>query len=189
MLVPLWTWHDTEILMRILRVDWLSRHWSWAINCSVTNICWKDPKIYTASFHLISLHMMTSSNGNIYRVTGHLCGEFTGHLRIPRTEASDAFFDVFFDLRLNEWFNKQSWGWLYETPWRPLWGHCNDLIPRHCIPPYVMLHFVIQSNKQKITDRQLRLYEKSLSGKHIYSHLTQCVTAMLRWHISNITRV
>ena len=23
--------------------------------------------------------MMTSSNGNIFRVTGHLCGEFTGH--------------------------------------------------------------------------------------------------------------
>ena len=22
--------------------------------------------------------MMTSSNGNIFRVTGHLCGEFTG---------------------------------------------------------------------------------------------------------------
>ena len=26
------------------------------------------------------LHMMTSSNGNIFRVTGHLCGEFTGHM-------------------------------------------------------------------------------------------------------------
>ena len=34
--------------------------------------------------------MMTSSNGNIFRVTGHLCGEFTGHRWIPRTKASDA---------------------------------------------------------------------------------------------------
>ena len=25
--------------------------------------------------------IMTSSNGNIFRVTGHLCGEFTGHKR------------------------------------------------------------------------------------------------------------
>ena len=25
-----------------------------------------------------SIYMMTSSNGNIFRVTGHLCGEFTG---------------------------------------------------------------------------------------------------------------
>ena len=34
--------------------------------------------------------MMTSSNGNIFRVTGPLCGEFTGHRGIPRTKASDA---------------------------------------------------------------------------------------------------
>ena len=34
--------------------------------------------------------MMTLSNGNIFRVTGHLCGEFTGPRWIPRTEAGDA---------------------------------------------------------------------------------------------------
>ena len=40
--------------------------------------------------------MMTSSNGNIFRVTGHLCGEFTGHRWIPRTKASDAELWFFF---------------------------------------------------------------------------------------------
>ena len=34
--------------------------------------------------------MMTSSNGNIFRVTGPLRGEFTGLRWIPRTKASDA---------------------------------------------------------------------------------------------------
>ena len=34
--------------------------------------------------------MMASTNGNIFRVTGHLCGEFTGPRWIPRTKASDA---------------------------------------------------------------------------------------------------
>ena len=34
--------------------------------------------------------MMTSSSGNIFRVTGHLCGEFTGPRWLPRTKASDA---------------------------------------------------------------------------------------------------
>ena len=34
--------------------------------------------------------MMTSSNGNIFRVTGHLCGEFTGPRWIPLTKASEA---------------------------------------------------------------------------------------------------
>ena len=34
--------------------------------------------------------MVTSSNGNIFRVTGPLCGEFTGNRWIPHTKASDA---------------------------------------------------------------------------------------------------
>ena len=44
---------------------------------------------------------MTSSNGNIFRVTGHLCagnspvsGEFPAQMPVTRS------FDVFFDLRL-----------------------------------------------------------------------------------------
>ena len=37
-------------------------------------------------------------------------------------------FDVFFDMRLNEWLSKQSWGWWFETPSRPLWRHSNAFI-------------------------------------------------------------
>ena len=33
--------------------------------------------------------MMTSSNGNIFRVAGPWCGEFTGHRWIPLTKAND----------------------------------------------------------------------------------------------------
>ena len=33
---------------------------------------------------------MTSSNGNIFRVTGPVCGEFTGDQWIPHKKASDA---------------------------------------------------------------------------------------------------
>ena len=36
------------------------------------------------------VNMMTSSNGNSFRVTGPLCGEFTVHRWIPLTEVSDA---------------------------------------------------------------------------------------------------
>ena len=35
-------------------------------------------------------------------------------------------FDVFFDLRLNIRFSKQSWGWWFETLPRQLWRHSND---------------------------------------------------------------
>ena len=38
----------------------------------------------------IFAHVMTSSIGNIFRVAGHLCGEFTGPRWIPRTKASHA---------------------------------------------------------------------------------------------------
>ena len=34
--------------------------------------------------------MMMSSNGNIFRITGPLCGESTGHRWIPLTKASNA---------------------------------------------------------------------------------------------------
>ena len=39
---------------------------------------------------IVMIFIMTSSNGNIFRVTGHVCGEFTGLRWIPHTKASDA---------------------------------------------------------------------------------------------------
>ena len=70
---------------------------------------------------------MTSSNGNILRVTGHLCGEFTGDRWIPRIKASDAELWWFFHLRLNKRLSKQPWGWWLQTPSRPLWRHTINL--------------------------------------------------------------
>ena len=78
---------------------------------------------YVCNFRII----MTSSNWNIFHGTGPLCGEFTGHRCILLTEASDAGFDVFFDLRLSKRLSKQSWGWWFETPSRSLFRHCNEL--------------------------------------------------------------
>ena len=37
-------------------------------------------------------------------------------------------FDVFYDLRLNERLNKQSWSWQFETQSRPLWCHGNAIL-------------------------------------------------------------
>ena len=69
--------------------------------------------------------MKMSSNGNIFRITGHLCEEFTGPWWIPCTKASDSEFDVFIDLCLNKWFSKQLWGRWFETLLSPLWCHSN----------------------------------------------------------------
>ena len=69
--------------------------------------------------------MMTSSNGNFFRVTGPLCGEFTGPGEFPTQRPVTRSFCVFFDLRLNKRLNKQSWGWWFETLSRPFWRHRN----------------------------------------------------------------
>ena len=50
--------------------------------------------------------MKTSSNGNIFRVTGPLCGEFTGQRWISRTKASDA--ELWFFSLICAWMN----GWV-----------------------------------------------------------------------------
>ena len=71
--------------------------------------------------------MMTSSNGNIFRVTGHLCGEFTGPGEFPTQRPVTRSFDVFFDLRSNKRLNKQWRGWWFQTQSCPLWRHRNVL--------------------------------------------------------------
>ena len=71
-------------------------------------------------------HMMTSSNGNIFRITGPLCGEFTGHRWILPQRPVTWSFDVFFDLPLNKRLSKQSRRWWFETPSWSLWRHCNE---------------------------------------------------------------
>ena len=48
---------------------------------------------------------MTSSNGNLFRVTGPLYGEFTGHRWIPLTKASNA----------------ELWWFLWSSPWINGW--------------------------------------------------------------------
>ena len=69
---------------------------------------------------------MTSSNGNIFRVTGPLCGEFTGPGEFPTQRPVTRSFDVFFDRRLNNRLSKQPWGWWLETLSYSLWRQSND---------------------------------------------------------------
>ena len=75
----------------------------------------------------VLLYMMMSSNGNMFRVTGHLCREFTGHGEFPGQRPVTRSFGVFFDLRHNKRLSKQSWDWWFETTSSPLCRHCNDM--------------------------------------------------------------
>ena len=46
------------------------------------------------------------------------------HQWIPCTKASDA--ELWCFLRLNKRLSKESWGWWFEMPSRPLWRHRNE---------------------------------------------------------------
>ena len=69
----------------------------------ITNYC-DSYNMILAIYHIFC-HMMTSSNGNIFRVTVPLCGEFTGEF--PSQRPVTRSFDVSFDLRLNQRLSKQ----------------------------------------------------------------------------------
>ena len=73
---------------------------------------------------------------NIFRVTGPLCGEFTGHRWIPLTKANDVELWCFIWSAI-ERLSKQSWSWWFETPSHSLWRHCNRCSVR------VDYHFVL----------------------------------------------
>ena len=53
---------------------------------------------------------------------------------LPAQRPVTRSFDVFLDLRLNKRLSKQSWGWWFETPSRPLWRHCISLFDIKSLP-------------------------------------------------------
>ena len=59
------------------------------------------------------------------RVSGPLCGQFTGQL--PSQRPVTRSFDVLFHLCLNKWLSKQPRRRWFETPSRSLWSHRNVL--------------------------------------------------------------
>ena len=97
-------------------------NWRWILHPIIILSCWWSG----ATYWCCCKGMMTSSNGNISRVTGPLCVEFTGPGEFPAQRPVTRGFDVFFDLRLNKRLSKQPWGWWFETLSCPLWRHCNE---------------------------------------------------------------
>ena len=114
------------------------------------------------------LNMMTSSYGNIFSVTNHLCEECTGHRWIPRTKASDAELWCFL-WSVPAWrLTKQSWGWWFER--RLLWRYINDWLN------IFILSFLTKYIKTSTTIR------------HIYPSTISCKIAV-KWNKSDNKRL
>ena len=67
---------------------------------------------HTRTLHIsLGYNMMTSSNGNIFRVTGHLCGEFTGPGEFPaQRPVTRSFVFSLICTRINGWVNNGEAG-------------------------------------------------------------------------------
>ena len=79
---------------------------------------------------------MTSSNGNIFGVTGPLWGGSTDHRCIPLTNASDA--ELWCFISLNKRLSKQLRGRWFEIPQRSLWHHYN-ISMHQTVPPVLAI--------------------------------------------------
>ena len=115
-----WTSFILALQTELRIISWSTADLATVSYCGVWSIGWTTCLLWGGP-----LFKMTSSNENIFRVTGHVWGEFPGHRWIPRTKASDA------ELWCSLWsasdkpLGKQSCGWWFETLSRPLWRHCS----------------------------------------------------------------
>ena len=113
----MFSFDDVIMMMSDIRYIWRT-----AVHTAPHESTWER-----AWWQLHPLTMMTSPDGNIFRVTGSLCGEFTGHRWIPRTKASDA----------------KLWSFLWSAPWINGWVNnreAGDHRARYDIT--VILHYI-----------------------------------------------
>ena len=135
--------------------------------------------------HVRPLFMMTSSNGNIFRVTGPLCGEFTGPGEFPTQRPVTQSFDVFFDLRLNRRLSKQPRGWWFETPQRrqaiiwtnagilligPLWTNFSEIWIKIQTLSFKKMHLKMSSAKWRLFRLGLNWSLEQLCVIHFVSY-------------------
>ena len=115
--LKIWSARMAAILSRGRWVNWNRTHHSWVISRvsgEVGNQCphywsaWRRHQVETFS----ALLAICAGNSPV------TC-------KFPSQRTVRRSFGVFFDLRVNKWLSKQSWGWWSETPSRSLWRHCN----------------------------------------------------------------
>ena len=111
----IYRWHGRAIYQQYDIVAWININ-SIAHMIFKRNWCakvWFVPPPPTPQTRMI--FMITSPNGNIFRVTGPLSGEFTWSRALMFSSIC----------ALNKRLCTQSWGWWFEMPWRSLLRHCN----------------------------------------------------------------
>ena len=124
--------------------------------------------------------------------------EFVGPRWIPHTKASDAELWCFFDLRLNKRLSKQSWGWWFKTPSRPLWCHRNEsmeklylqmwlTVAREVVTVMILLDLSNVLSEVAIEHHIMSCWYPSSQETNKEGICSQCVMKIPQITISNIT--
>ena len=103
--------------------------------------CIADPFSQFQRLH-IHISMMTSPNGDLFRVTGPLCRESTGDQWIALTKTSNAELWCFLWSAPEQTAEETIKTPGFETPSRSLWRHCN-VSYFTCL--YAPLHFLYRA--------------------------------------------
>ena len=125
------------------------------------------------------VNMMTSWNGNAFRVTGPLWGEPTGDRWIPPTKVQKRSCEVFFDVSLSKLLNKQTNNRWFETPW----SSCDITI----MTVYHYNDVIMSTTESQITSLTI-VYSTVYSGtdqrKHRGSASLAFVRGIHRWPVN-----
>ena len=111
-------------------ISWLTQHGQWHPQM------WTQTSQYISGTDIEVARPRQGSNGQASPWWRHQMETFSALLAVcvgnspapgefPAQRPVTWSFDAFFDLRLNKWLSKQSWGWWFETPSHPLWCHRN----------------------------------------------------------------
>ena len=96
--------------------DWL---------CIYTSSGW----IYSLTPRICGCNMKTSSNGNIFLVTGPFVrGIHRSPVNSPHKSQWRGAMMFSLICALNKRLSNQSWGWWFETPSRSSWRHCSEIL-------------------------------------------------------------
>ena len=113
-------WHDSHCVTNYRQIrltEKKNKQHQWPFMGESTGDLWLHTRNQSRWRHQIETFsaLLTLCAGNSPAI-----GEF------PAQRPVTWSFDVFFVLSLNKRLSKQSWGWWFETPPRPLWRHCNE---------------------------------------------------------------
>ena len=112
---------------------------------------------------------MTSSNGNIFRVTGHLCGEFTGHRWISPHKGRwhGALMFSLICVWINDWVNDREAGDLRRNRF-----HYDVIVME---PVHRHSNCICITRPQRVKKQKHRLIQTIHSWQYIYNFIQEII--------------